>query len=313
MENQDYWRERAKRALGSHLVKEAVAKTRAIVGPLTIPASEDAAEEAWKKLSNGEAPTPDELTALEIVIRILRPAPLSRNGILDDLPDRPDKNLQPPELKDLWSSFRTKVQPLMASIGRVEMNDATHIGTGFLVGDGLLATNRHVLGDLTWGTEMLSPDRCRVVMKREVGGIDELSDFIPIEGVAGIHPTLDMTLLKVGLTARPAVEIDAEMVSAATRVVAIGYPADDKQRNPFFLNAVFRGQFGFKRASLGEILTGSEDPNLFHDCSTTGGSSGSPLFSLESGKVIGLHRGGFFLYRNEGVCGAKLHGFSQPV
>jgi hypothetical protein len=314
MSDHNYWMERAQRALGGNRVQDAVAKTRAIVGPLTIPASETDAEEAWKKLSEGQQPSPDELAALEIVIRVLRPSPLSKNGILDDLPDKPGQNLQPQQLKDQWSTFRNLIKPLLYSIGRIEMNDGSHVGTGFFVKSNVIATNRHVLGDLTWGTEVISPGRSRIAMKREVTGGDQSTDIFSIDAVLAIHPTLDMVLLKVSGTGdRPVVPVDAVQANIATQVVALGYPADDKQRNPFFLNSVFQGKFGVKRASLGEILSGSADPNLFHDCSTTGGSSGSPLFSLATGKVIGIHRGGFFLYRNEAVCGAKLDDFIQQA
>jgi len=50
-------------------------------------------------------------------------------------------------------------------------------------------------------------------------------------------------------------------------------------------------------------------PTLFHDCSTLGGNSGSPVFQLETGRVIGIHRSGFFMYRNEAVDGASLDAF----
>ena len=47
-------------------------KVRAIIGPGQIPASEAAAQSAWNKLRDGDAPTPDELQALELVIRMMR-------------------------------------------------------------------------------------------------------------------------------------------------------------------------------------------------------------------------------------------------
>ena len=108
-------RERAARALGRQEVPEAVAKVRAIVGPVAIPASEADAQAAWEKLRQGAAPGPNELAALELVVRLLRPAPLSRAGALDDLPDQQGHNLYPAELKDAWSAFRTRVQPLLYS------------------------------------------------------------------------------------------------------------------------------------------------------------------------------------------------------
>ena len=98
----EFLRDRAVRALANHQVAEAVAKVRAIIGPMNIPDSEPLAQSALDKLRNGETPNADELAALEIVIRILRPVVFSHEGALDDLPDRADQNLQPAELKDLW-------------------------------------------------------------------------------------------------------------------------------------------------------------------------------------------------------------------
>ena len=98
-------RDRARRALGEQTV-------RAIIGPGQIPASEAAAQSAWNKLRDGDAPTPDELQALELVIRMMRPAPLSIGGRLEDLPDHEGHHLYPPDLKDAWATFRTLVRPL---------------------------------------------------------------------------------------------------------------------------------------------------------------------------------------------------------
>lgn len=40
---------------------------------------------------------------------------------------------------------------------------------------------------------------------------------------------------------------------------------------------------------------------LTHDCTTLGGNSGSPVLSLESGKVVGLHFAGRFGIGNSAV------------
>ena len=300
---------RASRALGGHDVADALAKVRAIVGPATIPAGEEEAQSAWDKLRNGDAPTPPELAALETVIRLLRPAPLSHAGNLDDLPDHQGQNLYPQDLKDQWSAFRTLVGPLLYSIGRVNLKDGTHIGTGFLVADGVLASNRHVLADLTFGVEVLAPGSAQVVFQREDGAADKPEHIVDILGVLSIHLSLDMALLAVRRLGRPVVDIDTKTLPEGHRIAAIGYPAKDEARNPIFAGPIFRDRFGVKRAAIGEVLDGTTSPNLFHDCSTLGGNSGSPLFSLETGKAVGIHRAGFFMYRNEAIDGDSLNRF----
>ena len=302
-------RDRAARALGTHKVVDAVAKVRAIIGPANIPDSEPLAQSALDKLHNGKSPTVDELTALEIVVRLLRPVVLVRGGALTDLPDQGGHNLYPPDLKDAWSAFSAKVRPLLPSIGRVETKAGKHVGTGFLVADRLLATNRHVLGALTYGAEVLAPGAARVVFKQEVDATNGPADIVAIDGVAAVHAKLDMVLLTVAKTGRPAVEMDGAAIAEAAQVATIGFPGKDPVNNPLFLSGVFGNDFGVKRAALGEVLDGSDAPSLFHDCSTTQGNSGSPIFALSSGKVAGIHRAGYFMYRNEAVDAQSLRAF----
>jgi S1-C subfamily serine protease len=303
-------RDRATRALGTHQVQDAVAKVKAIVGPGAIPASEPEAQEAWDKLRNGDEPDPDELAALELVIRLLRPAPLSLGGALADLPDTQGHNLYPPDLKDAWSGFQKLIKPLLYSVGRVNLTQGSkHVGTGFVVADGVLATNRHVLDDLTFGTGLLAPGRAQVMFQRETGTSDLPEHTVPINGVLRFHKTFDIALLEIPKTGRPAVTLDVNVPAEGVRVAVIGYPAKDEVRNPIFTGAIFGNKLGVKRAALGEVLDGAAAPTMFHDCSTLGGNSGSPVFSLATGRVVGIHRSGFFMYRNEAVDGASLDAF----
>src|SRR5688572_18816554 len=103
-------RARAERALGGQAVTEAVMKVRAIIGPADIPASEPMAQAAMDKMRNGEVPTAEELQALEIVIRLLRPVVFSRNGgVLDPLPHAKGHNLYTDEQKAEWNGFSHRV------------------------------------------------------------------------------------------------------------------------------------------------------------------------------------------------------------
>ena len=300
---------RAQRALGANKVEEAVTKVRAIVGPSELPASEVKAQSALDKLHNGEEPDPEELAALEIVVRLLRPVIYTRkDGKLDGLPDDQGRNLYTEELKDLWSGFRASVKNVGSSIGRVERNGA-HVGTGFVVGGGFLATNRHVLAALTYGAEVIIPGSTQVTFKREYREADSGNDSLAVTGVRAIHPRLDMVLLELASHDRPPLQLADASLSQSARIVVIGYPGRDEENNPLFLSSVFGAGFGVRRAALGEVLDGSSSQTMYHDCSTTRGNSGSPLFSMESGKVAGIHRAGFFMYRNEAVDLAELAAF----
>jgi hypothetical protein len=184
-----------------------------------------------------------------------------------------------------------------------------------LVKDRVLATNRHVLGVLTYGSEVLAPGRARVVFKQEDGKVNETGDVVAIQGVAekGIHPNLDMVLLKVSAQCRPSVPLATTPIIEGERVVTIGFPAEDKKNNPLFLAAVFNGRFGVKRAALGEVLDGIASPAFFHDCSTAQGNSGSPIFLLGTARAAGIHRAGFFMYRNEAVDAENLLKFVEAA
>jgi S1-C subfamily serine protease len=298
--------ERAQRALGHNSPVDAVKKVRAIIGPRNIPNSEAEAQSALESLHKGEIPTPEQLTALEIVVRLMRPVVFSRNGELEDLPETPNQDLRPTELKDAWSSFKAIVRPYVGSIGRVEDAAGNHVGTGFVVGTGMIATNRHVLSVLTSGSEAFAPNSARIVFRQEIGQANRDGDTVLIARVVKVHPTLDMVLLGAEIGTRQPLPLSDVQPMPGERVAAIGYPGKDEANNPLFLTSVFDGKFGMKRAAIGEVLDGTEQPNVFHDCSTTQGNSGSPVFLISSGKVAGIHRSGYFMYRNEAVMASEL-------
>jgi trypsin-like peptidase len=296
---------RALRAFGDVSPTDAIQKTRAIIGPGKIPDSETAALNAMKKLKDGKSPSAQELLALEFVIRIMRPAPLSHGGMLDPL-DMGDGNFHPPATVQLWDDFRTKVQPLLSSVGRIDYR-GNHIGTGFLVKSNVLATNRHVLDLLSGGAGILPPDGVRVLFNHEYGASESEATKADIIAVLDVHPKLDIALFEIKGTAdRPPLPLDLTVSATdGDPVVVVGFPAESRGSNPIFADAVFKGQYGVRRGSLGEVMD-TADPLFYHDCTTLGGNSGSPVFSLLSHKVIGIHRSGFFTYRNEGVVAREI-------
>ena len=300
---------RADRALAGRPVEEAVGKIRAIIGVPQVPDSEKAAQAALDKLRSNEAPTAAELAALEFVIRMMRPAPLSRSGRLDALPSAPGSSLYNPVIADRWDRFRDLAAPLLYSVGRLDRATGadTSVGTGFLVADELLLTNRHVVDSLSHGTGILEEGQAVVRFQQEYGSPDT-SPPVPVTGVTGVHETLDMALLAVRLaTPRVTLPLDRSAPTSGSTVAAVGYPMADPS-SPLFADAIYQNKYNVKRAALGELLA-AESHRLLHDCSTLGGSSGSPLFSLESGGVIGLHYSGMFMYRNEAIPAKDISTF----
>ncbi|MDT7603383.1 MAG: serine protease Do [Acidobacteriota bacterium] len=309
-EKHELYLARAARAFGNQPVGNVLDRIKAIVGPNNMPPIEQSqlAQTALDRLKNGEKPTPKQLAALEFVIRLMRPAPLSRAGALDNLgaevaPSFPD-----------WTGFQKSVKPYLYSVGRVDLLPKDGVGTGWLVSDGVLVTNKHVLDHLSKGTGVLEKGQAVVRFKFESGAPDE-EEPVNITGVIAVHDELDIALLAVEkqkfTKTRKPLAIEAKPVEAGHPVVAIGYPFDDSKRNPLFISAIFEGKFGVKRAAPGEVSERGEQ-TIFHDCSTLGGNSGSPILSMKTARVVGLHRDGYFLFRNEAVDGASLGKFVKP-
>jgi endonuclease G len=90
-------------------------------------------------------------------------------------------------------------------------------------------------------------------------------------------------------------------------VGTLGYPYKD-DRNPLFVDAIYQDKYGVKRGAVGELIAARGD-SIFHDCSTLGGNSGSPVMALETGAVVGLHFTGDFMYRNGAVAAAAAAEF----
>lgn len=209
----------------------------------------------------------------------------------------------------------------LPSIGRIELPGHPSLpygGTGFVVGDELLMTNRHVAELFAEGAGAAKPrmrlgSQAAIDFRQEADGG---SAPIVVRDVLMIHPYWDMALLKVEFTseARPPLQLAiADTDSAAREVAVIGYPAFDPRNNAEVQNQVFGGRYGIKRLQpglLGPRWTigsfGKDVSAITHDSSTLGGCSGAAVFHPATGEVVGLHFGGVYLARNYAVPTADL-------
>ncbi|MEN3325390.1 MAG: serine protease Do [Acidobacteriota bacterium] len=302
----DYYDNIRKRAEGSFQnrpIADFLDRIKAIVGPAAAEL-QGPAQEALDAIRQNREPSPKQLAALELVIRTMRPAPLSKQGELPDLEQ---------ELASIfveWEAFRVAVKPHLYTIGRIDQVRANGVGTGFLVSKTLLITNKHVLDVLSFGTNRLEQGQAVVLFREEYNSSTEKA--VDIVGVAAVHDTLDMALLRIEDTAfeddRVPLSLGKNDSKVGNKVVTIGYPLNDKARNPFFIGAIFGDRFGVKRAAPGEIID-THNESIFHDCSTLGGNSGSPVIAIDTLQVVGIHRSGLFTYRNEAVNGKSLSDF----
>ena len=120
----------------------------------------------------------------------------------------------------------------------------------------------------------------------------EIKDFI--NGSNNPRSPLSLLILKkqslVGKKLPPPLEL-ANKKECTEFLVTIGYPIKKKNRSNHLLTYATFGsswQMGYKRIAPGHVLR-NEDTKIYHDCSTSSGSEGSPLINPKTGKVMGVH------------------------
>jgi S1-C subfamily serine protease len=302
---------RATRAIAGRPLDQVVQQTRAIVGP-PIDDLEGDARDGLQALKDGIEPTPAQVAALQAVVRAMRPSVMSKSGTVPALDD------QTKPVFAEWDEFAERVAPFLYTIGRIDAKPrgalpATACGTGFLVTDTLLLTNHHVLTAVSAGTDVLVPGDALVDFGQEY--MSPGQPPVTIESVYAIHPDVDAVLLRLSSPVaadRKPLSWEADVVEAGQAVVAIGYPFPDSERNPLFVERVFGSKFGVKRLAPGVISKRRAD-SIYHDCSTLGGNSGSPVLDMKTSRVVGLHTEGFFLSQNQAVSATALQSFVQTA
>jgi len=302
--------ERFERAFHKVTIDQVWELRRAIVGPANMPPGEQGnlAKAALAALKAGTTPTPKQLAALELIVRLMRPSLLSKDRTIEDLPPEASGFI------DDWDDFRAAVRPSLYTVGRLDDSAGKGIGTGFLVSDKLLVTNTHVLEILSNGTRELERGQATVRFKSEWNVVPDERPFDVVKVIA-VHDTLDLSLLEVDPVPlgndRKVLAVDSAPAAKGDAIVVLGYPQNDSARNPMFVSSIFGNRFGVKRAAPGELIA-AKASGVYHDCSTLGGNSGSPVVSLKSRQIVAVHCACSFMFRNESVPGPGLGEFIKP-
>lgn len=217
--------------------------------------------------------------------------------------------------KERLAKAKVFLDDAIRAVGRIELKGAglDWVGTGWLVHDNILVTNRHVAlefaahqgqgysfklgaaGKIAAGIDFLQEidnpetllfDIVKPLHIEEVPGADVA--FFEVEPIRG-----NAKLAKpIALADRP-----METQNAAT----IGYPAyDSRIPEPDLMEQIFGRTYNKKRLAPGAV-TRVEELQLLHNCTTLGGNSGSAVIDLDSGAAIGLHFSGSFLTTNYAV------------
>jgi len=261
--------------------------------------------------------SPAELFGVEaIVLAHDRPAVFVRAGTYD-------------QLGGVWSELdtmemRNRINPLLRSIGRIELPNMFTVpygGTGFLVGPGILMTNRHVARLFAEGLGvedlLYRPGDALVDFECEVDSDPAQASYLTVERVLMIHPYWDMALVEV--SGLPPVYQPLTLSVRAPEdllnrdMVAVGYPARDDRNDLALQDRIFGGVYNVKRLQPGKVRRRvrvrsfeNQVNAMVHDSSTLGGNSGSALIDVSSGQVIGLHFAGEYLKANYAVPSYEL-------
>lgn len=253
----------------------------------------------------------NEMFGLEaIVLRENRPVVFVQDGSYGNL-GRPWETLNAPEVK-------ARINPLLPLVGRVEVPHSPllpYAGTGFVVGDGLIATNRHVAQLFArWlgRTIQYRAGDAAIDFKRETNTADDdRSAYLIVSDVVMIHPYWDMALLKVeNLPAKSKLTLSIKSPTDLfnRNVVVVGYPARDDRNDLDLQDKIFERKYWVKRLQPGVIRERAKYQSfetlvnaLTHDASTLGGNSGSAVIDVDSGEVVALHFAGEYLKANYAV------------
>jgi V8-like Glu-specific endopeptidase len=267
----------------------------------------------------------DAVTAYErrVAESIVRP---SARPVLNVLNNRVTTEFLGGEESETWKTrilgARAVLDAVIPAIGRVEVKnnaDYTWVGTGWLVTDDIIVTNRHVASTFARRTDAGFVFRAGALGGRQSAAIDFLEEFnraasmeFSVESVLWIATAneADVAFLRVRRNATmrrlPAPIALADAVIADDFVVTIGYPArDPRVPDQRLVQQIFGDVYEKKRLAPGQITdVGPEE--IQHDCSTLGGNSGSPVINLKTGVAVGLHFSGLFMEANFAVPAPKV-------
>lgn len=269
-----------------------------------------------QRLKNREDFTAEEMFSLEAIIL---PGKRPAVDVIGDTFTMPNK-LFPHFGK---GKIKKRIEAALPSIGRIELPNHPKLpygGTGFVVGQNLLMTNRHVAeifatGLGNEGLLFRSGHTAGIDFKKENNGGS--TSYFRVAKILMIHPYWDMALLVTeGLNShhKPltlSVQHPGDM--AGREVAVIGYPAPDDRNDLAVQNRVFRDLFYVKRMQPGKLgprarieSFGHFVDSITHDSSTLGGNSGSAAIDVETGHVVGLHFMGLYLKTNYAVPTREL-------
>ncbi|WP_420146722.1 DNA/RNA non-specific endonuclease [Spirosoma sp.] len=227
----------------------------------------------------------------------------------------------------VWQNRLTDARPRLTTaikaVGRIELeNHPTFewVGTGWLVDENIVVTNRHVaelFGRSNNNTGFVF--RQGIANRTMSASIDFIEEFnntldatFRVESILHIEKESgpDLAFLRVksiaGKTLADPIPLSTDRVKGKPDIAVIGYPARDSRiPDQQLMTDIFGDVYNKKRLAPGQV-TGLTTDALLHDCSTLGGNSGSVVLDLKSGKALGIHFAGRFLESNFAVSASLI-------
>ncbi|MEP1428069.1 MAG: DNA/RNA non-specific endonuclease [Rhizobiaceae bacterium] len=273
--------------------------------------------EVMRKFEAGEELSVEHAMLAEAIIMPLkRPAVLVKSDKFTTV--HPDWL----HLNDDSKTARGHILSAIPSVGRINVPSdwsVPYAGTGFVVGENLLMTNRHVAelfaNGLGTNDVTLKPGASvHMDFHAEHGSFTRRR--VQVEGVRMIHPYWDMALLDVdGLSGADVLHLSQTAPSQlfGKEVAIIGYPAFDPRNDTKVQHDLFKRIYNVKRMQPG-YYTRQADVRSYgnrvrascHDASTLGGNSGSVVIDFETGHVVALHFAGIAGRENYAVPTSEL-------
>ncbi len=258
---------------------------------------------------------PELLSGLEAIVRTdgSRPSFLIREGDVDR------KSSPLGSWEGLLDRSAERIRGAIGCVGRIDIpgSNAGFMGTGFLIQENLIITNRHVLQvsarfmNGTWkfsdgaaidfGHEFRARDSInRRELKRVLFCGSRNIDFSTID-----HSKLDLALIELEPStpeSRPHMVLSLQLAPGwavpGQTILIVGYPGSPPTMlyPPTLVEQLFHTTFGYKRIAPGELIAsqmGVQPWTLTHDATTLGGNSGSiVLLADQEQMAAGLHYGG---------------------
>lgn len=219
----------------------------------------------------------------------------------------------------IWKARLEGARPFLEdairAVGRIELKGSPYdwIGTGWLIDESVLVTNRHVAqefamrdGDgFTFSIGDDGPIAASVDFLQEIGNAKTLVFRLVRPLFIQDAPGPDVSFFEIEVQSGEKALAKPIALAGKPRttnsVAVIGYPAyDSRIPDVALMERIYGSTYNKKRLAPGGV-TRTDATRILHDCTTLGGNSGSAVIDLETGKALGLHFSGTFLTTNYAV------------